>query len=53
MVVILLLNVMEVYRVGGGAMSDRPYNISILWSSKECTSCACDLSVPSLGSVYV
>ena len=46
-VVILLLNVMEVFSVGGGARIDR------VWSSKECACGACDpsvhLSVPSIG----
>ena len=49
---ILLLNVMDVFSVGGGARCDRP-----LWSSKECACCVCDpsvhLSVPSIGFVYV
>ena len=53
MVLILLLNVMEVFSVGGGggALLDR------VWSSKECACCACDprvhLSFPSIGFVYV
>ena len=45
-VVILLLNVMDVLRVCGGALLDRP-----------CVCCACDpsvhLYVPSIGFVYV
>ena len=49
-VVILLLNVMNVLSVGGGALLDRP-------SSKECACCTCDpsvhLSVPSVCFVYV
>ena len=49
---ILLLNVMDVFSVGRGAMLDRP-----LWSSKDCACCACvpsvHLSVPSIGFVYV
>ena len=27
--------------------------IDRVWSSKECVCCACDLSVPSIGFVYV
>ena len=51
-VVILLLNVMEVLRVGGGALLDRPCIVfqKIVW-------CACDpsvrLDVPSIYFVYV
>ena len=54
MVVSLLFNVMEVFRVcgGGGDLLNRLY-----WSNKECTYCVCDpivhLSVPSIGFVYV
>ena len=48
-VAILLLNVMEVFSVGGGALMDRP-----CMSSNEC---ACDpsvyLSAPSICFVYV
>ena len=51
-VAILLLNVMEVFRVGGGALL-----VDHVWSSKECVWCACDpsvqRSVPSIGYVYV
>ena len=39
-VAILLLNVMEVFSVGGGALL-----IDHIWYSKECTCCACDTSV--------
>ena len=50
-VVILLLNVMEVFSVGGGALLDRPCMVF-----KECACCACDpsvhLSVRSIGFVY-
>ena len=52
MVVILLLNVMAVFSVGGGVCW-----IDRIWSSKECACCACDpcvnLSVASIGFVYV
>ena len=51
-VAILLLNVMDVFSVCGGALLDRP-----LWSSKECVCCACDpnerLSTPSICFVCV
>ena len=51
-VVILLLNVMEVFSVGGGALLEMR-----VWSSKECVCCACDpsvhLSVHFIGSVHV
>ena len=51
-VAILLLNVMEVFSVSGGALLDRP---CMVWFSKECGCCACDhsvyLSVPSIGNV--
>ena len=50
-VAILLLNVMDVFSVCGGALLDRP-----LWSSKECVCCACDpnerLSAPSICFVF-
>ena len=39
-VVILLLNVMEVFSVGRGALLDRPCIDSSVWSSKECACCA-------------
>ena len=48
-VVIFLLNVMEVFSVGGGILLDRPCMC--------CAFCACDpsvhLSVPSICFVYV
>ena len=51
-VAILLLSVMEVFSVGGGALLDRPCMVFQL-----CACCACDpsvhLSVPSIGFVYV
>ena len=51
-VAILLLNVMGVCSVCGGALLDIP-----LWSSKECVCCACDpndpLSAPSICFVCV
>ena len=51
-VVILLLNVMEVFSVGGGACW-----IDCVLFSKESACCACDpsvhLSVPSIGYVFV
>ena len=51
-VAILLLNVMDVFSVCGGALLDRP-----LWSSKECVCCVCDpnerLSAPSICFVCV
>ena len=37
-VAIWLLNVMEVFSVGGGALLDRPR----VWCSKICACCACD-----------
>ena len=40
MVPVLLLNVMNLFSVGGGALLDRP-----LWSSTECAWWACDPSV--------
>ena len=53
MVVILLLNVMEVMRVGGGALLDRPRMVFQIM----CVCCACDpsvhLDVPSICFVYV
>ena len=49
-VAILLLNVMDVFSVCGGALLD-------VWSSKECVCCACDpnerLSAPSICFVCV
>ena len=49
---ILLLNVMDVFSVGGVLCW-----IDRVWSSKECTCCACDLNVhltvPSIGFVCV
>ena len=51
MVVILLLNVMEVFSVGVGALLDRPCMVF-----QECACCVCNpsvhLSVPSIGFVY-
>ena len=48
-VAILLLNVMDVFSVCGGAL--------YVWSSKECVCCACDpnerLSAPSICFVCV
>ena len=53
-VAILLLNVMDVFSVCGGALLDRPDHV---WSSKECVCCACDpnerLSAPSICFVCV
>ena len=55
MVVILLLNVMEVFSVSGYALLDRPCMVF----QKKCSCCVdvCDpsvhLSVPSTGFVYV
>ena len=46
-VAILLLNVMEVFCVGGCALLDRWH----VWSFIECACCACDPSVPSIGYV--
>ena len=50
-VVILLLNVMEVFSVGGSVLLDRA-----LWSSKEYACSVCDpsvhLSVSYIGFVY-
>ena len=50
-VAILLLNVMEVFSVGGGALL-----IDHVWSSKEYACCACDsnvhVSVHSIGIIY-
>ena len=52
MVVIWLLNVMEVFTVGGGDQLDRPRMVF----QRMCV-CVCDpsepLSVPSIGFVYV
>ena len=52
-VAILLLNVMEVFSVCGGALLDW----TMYWSSKECVCCACDpnerLSAPSICFVCV
>ena len=51
-IAILLLNVMDVFSVCGGALLDRP-----LWTSKECVCCACDpkerLRAPSICFVCV
>ena len=51
-VVILLLNGMEGFSVGGGALLDRPFMVS-----KEYMCCVCDPSVhiyvPSIGLVCV
>ena len=51
-VVILLLNEMEVFSVGGGALLNRPCMVF-----QKCACCVCDpsvhLSVPSIGFVYV
>ena len=51
-VAILLLNVMDVFSVCGGALLDRPCMVS-----KECVCCACDpnehLSAPSICFVCV
>ena len=51
-VVILLLNVMELFSVG-----DVHCWLDRVWSSKECACCSCDpsvhLSVLSIGFVYV
>ena len=53
-VAILLLNVMEVFSMGGGAMLDRP---CMVFTTNECACCARDpsvhLSIPSIGFVYV
>ena len=50
-VAILLLNVMEVFSMCGGALLDRPCMVF-----QKCVWCACDhrvhLSVPSIGFVY-
>ena len=52
MVVILLLNVMELFSVCDGALLDRPCMVF-----QKCARCACDpsvhVSVPSIGFVYV
>ena len=58
---ILLLNVMDVFSVYGGALLDRPcmvfQRVCVLWSSKECVCCNCDLnerlSAPSICFVCV
>ena len=51
-VAILLLNVKDVFIVGGGVM-----RIDRVWSSKECVCFACDpsvhLSFPFIGFVYI
>ena len=51
-VAVLLLNVIDVFSVGGGLCW-----IDRVWSSKECACCACDpnfhQSVPFIGFVYV
>ena len=56
-VVILMLSVMDVFSVCGGALLDRPLWIDHVWSSKECVCCACDpnerLSAPSICFVCV
>ena len=50
-VAILLLNVMEVFSVGGGALLDRPCMVF----QRMCVLCLCDpsvhLSIPSIGVV--
>ena len=50
-VAIMLLNVMDVFSVGGGALLDRPCIVF-----QECACCACDhsvnLSVPSIGLCF-
>ena len=52
-IAILLLNIMEVFSVGGCALLDKNH----VWSSKECMCCVCDpsvhLSVPSISFAYV
>ena len=52
LVAVLLLNVMDVFSVGGGALLDRP-----CMDSTECLCCACvpsvHLSVPSISFVCV
>ena len=51
-IAILVLNVMEVFSVGGCTCW-----IDRVWSSKEYVCCACDpivhLDIPSIGFVYV
>ena len=47
-VAILLLNVMAVFSV-----CEVLCWIDRVWSSKQCACCACDLSLPSIGFVYV
>ena len=47
-VAILLLNIMDVFSVCGGALLDKP-----CMSSKECVCCACDANERSVASVYV
>ena len=48
MVASLLLNVIDVFSVGGGSLLD-----SRAWSSKECACCACDPSVCRKLSPYL
>ena len=53
-VAILLLNVIDVFSVGGGTLLDRP---CMVFQRMCMFSCACDpsvhLSVPSIGFIYV
>ena len=54
-VAILLLNIMDVFSVGRGALLDRP--CMVFERMCDCACCSCDpsvyLSVPSIGFVYV